>query len=282
MVSISGYGQQGLDSGLAGVGTNMEQLSGLASLNVYSDSPQPYNSGIAYGDPTSGAMAAATVAMALMHRNATGEGQYVDISGHESIISMIGEQFAALSLGRTPAPKGNGHPDMVPHGCYPCDGEDRWLTIAVRDDEQWKRFCALIEREDLAEAYPTLAERRANEYEIDASIMGWSVLQTDADAAEQLQAEGIAAAPVLTPRDQVEDLQLRLRGYFQTVFDPDMGSWPHDGIAWRLGRTPGDIRGPAPRLGQHTRALLAGVAGKSAEEIDAAFASGAAGEAPGA
>ncbi len=288
MVSISGYGQDGPDAGLAGVGTNMEQLSGLASLNVYSDQPQPYNSGIAYGDPNAGCAGAAAVAMALMHRNATGEGQYVDISGLEGLVSLIGEQFAALSLGLAPAPKGNRHPDMAPHGCYPCESrpgadgaiaEDRWVTIAVSDDEAWQRLCRLIEREDLLH-YRTLAERRAVEHELDAAIMGWTLLRDDCTAARELQAAGIAAAPVLSPRDLLADPQLRLRGYFETVDDPDMGPWPHDGVAWRLSRTPGWVRGPAPRLAQHTRAVLTNVLGYSAEQIEALYQAGAAGDAP--
>jgi crotonobetainyl-CoA:carnitine CoA-transferase CaiB-like acyl-CoA transferase len=281
MISISGYGQDGPDAGLAGVGTNMEQLSGIASLNVYSDDPHPANTGIAYGDPNAGCLAAAAVAMALMHRNATGEGQYVDISGLETLDSMIGEQFAALSLGLTPAPKGNRHPDMAPHGCYPCQGEDKWVTLAVRTDDEWRALCRTIERADLEATYPTLADRLANELDIDAAIMGWTLLRTDYDAARELQAAGIAATPVLGTRELLDDPHLRLRGYFETVDDRDMGPWPHDGIAWRLGRTPGSIRAPAPRLGQHTRAVLARLLGWTLEQIEELYANGAAGDAPG-
>jgi crotonobetainyl-CoA:carnitine CoA-transferase CaiB-like acyl-CoA transferase len=281
MVSISGYGQDGSDAGLAGVGTNMEQLSGIASLNGYQDSPQAYNSGIAYGDPVSGTLAAATIAMALLHRDATGEGQFIDIAGHETLVSMIGEQFAALSLGVGPRAKGNRHPDMAPHGCYPCTGDDRWLTIAVRDDAQWRSLCAAIDRPDLADAYPTLSERHAAEHEIDASIIGWTVLQEDYTAARTLQNLGIAAAPVLAPRDQMADPHLRLRGYFQTVADPDMGPWPHDGIAWRLSRTPGVIRGPAPRLGEHSRDVLRRLLGRTPEAIEELYRCGAISDPPG-
>src|SRR5207245_2457998 len=71
-----------------------------------------------------------------------------------------------------------------------------------------------------------------------------------------LQDIGVAAAPVLTPNDLASDPHLRARGYYETVDDPDQGPWPHDGIAWRLDRTPGGIQGPAPRFGQHTRQIL--------------------------
>jgi crotonobetainyl-CoA:carnitine CoA-transferase CaiB-like acyl-CoA transferase len=215
-----------------------------------------------------------------MHRNKTGEGQYVDISGLETIDGMLGEQFAALSLGLEPTPKGNRHPDMAPHGCYPCVGTDRWVTIAVRDDAAWQQLCRAIEREDLAAAYPTLEARHAAELDIDAAIMGWTLLRTDYDAATQLQAAGIAASPVLNTNDLLEDPQLRVRGYFQTVIDPDMGPWPHDGIAWRLSRTPGVVRGPAPRLGEHTRQVLATVLGMTPAQIEELYRVGAAGDTP--
>ena len=280
MVSISGYGQDGPDGSLAGVGTNMEQLSGLCSLNQYSDSPQPYNTGIAYGDPTSGVTGAAAVAMALLHRDRTGEGQYVEISGHETIISLYGEQFAARSLGVEPVAKGNRHADMVPHGCYPCEGEDSWVTIAVRGDAEWRALCDVIGQSELAAEYPGFEARREHELDIEAAIMGWSVSQEPYAAAAALQAAGIAAAPVLRPVDQPFDQHLRLRGYFVTVEHPDQGPWPHDGIAWRLSRTPGAVRAPAPLFGQHTRAVLRRELALSEEEIDAIYAARAAADAP--
>jgi crotonobetainyl-CoA:carnitine CoA-transferase CaiB-like acyl-CoA transferase len=280
MVSISGYGQDGPDSTLAGVGTNMEQLSGLASLNRYSDSDQPYNTGIAYGDPTSGVTGAAAVAMALIHRDRTGEGQYVEISGHETIASMIGEQFAALSLGLEPAPKGNRHPDMAPHGCYPCEGEDRWVTLSVRTDEEWATLCQVIAAPELAARFPSFADRAAATDDIDAAIMAWTLLRGDYEAARELQAHGVPAAPVLSTLDVVTDPHFRLRGYHVTVEHPDQGPWPHDGVAWRLSRTPGAIAGPAPRFGQHTRELLRDYLGKSESEIETIYAARAAADAP--
>ena len=280
MVSISGYGQSGPDATLSGVGTNMEQLSGLASLNQYSDADQPYNTGIAYGDPTSGTAGAAAVAMALYHRNRTGEGQYIEISGHETIASLIGEKFAAHSLGLDVQPTGNRHPDMAPHGCYPCEGDDRWLTIAVRNDSEWQRLCTAIGQPELADAYPTFDARKAAEDEIDASIMGWSVQQERMAAATLLQAAGIAAAPVLSTLDLPMDPHFRARGYYVTVEHPDQGAWPHDGIAWRMSRTPGTVRGPAPLFAQHTRSVLERILGKTPVEIDALYTAGAFADAP--
>ncbi|MFN0093564.1 MAG: CaiB/BaiF CoA transferase family protein [Dehalococcoidia bacterium] len=279
VASISGYGQDGPDHSLAGVGTNMEQLSGIASLNAYEDAPQPYNTGIAYGDPTSGTTGAAAIAMALLHRDRTGEGQYIEITGQETLVSLIGEQFAALSLGLEPAAKGNRHPDMAPHGCYPCAGDDRWVTIAVRAEADWRGLCDLIGAPGLAEL-DSLEARQASALEVDAAIMGWTLGRSDYEAALALQAAGVAAAPVLHALDLVEDPHYRVRGYFQMVTHPDMGAYPHDGVAWRLSRTPGGIAAPAPLFGEHTRQVLSETFGVAAERIDALYASGAAADAP--
>jgi crotonobetainyl-CoA:carnitine CoA-transferase CaiB-like acyl-CoA transferase len=256
MVSVSGYGQDGPDSSLAGVGTNMEQLSGLVSLNRYQDADQPYNTGIAYGDPTSGTAGAAAVLLALRHRDRTGEGQYVEVSGHETIISLYGEQYAAMSLGLEPVAKGNRHPDMAPHGCYPCAGDDRWVTIAVQDDARWGALCAAMGQPELAARWPSLESRLANQDEIDAHIIGWTVDKERDSVAGHLQAHGVAAAPLLSSLDTPRDPHFRARGYYVTVEHPDQGAWPIDGIAWRLQRTPGAVRAPAPRFGQHTGDVL--------------------------
>ena len=277
--SISGYGQDGPDHMLAGVGTNMEQLSGIASLNAYEDAPQPYNTGIAYGDPTSGTTGAAAIAMALIHRERTGEGQYIEISGQETLASLIGEQFAAHSLGLAPAPKGNRHPDMAPHGCYPCEGDDRWVTLAVRTEGEWDALCDLLETDHLR-GLRTVEARQEEALEIDAAIMAWTLGRSDYDATVALQAAGIAAAPVLHALDLVADSHYRLRGYFETVDHPAMGAYPHDGIAWRLSRTPGAIQGPAPLFGQDTRTVLEETFGVAREAVAALYASGAAADAP--
>jgi crotonobetainyl-CoA:carnitine CoA-transferase CaiB-like acyl-CoA transferase len=217
--------------------------------------------------------------MALFHRQRTGEGQYIEITGQETLVSFIGEQFAALSLGFEPAPKGNRHPDMSPHGCFPCAGDDRWVTVAVRTEGEWAALCELIDAAHLG-ALTTLEARQESALEIDAAIMAWTLQRSDREAALALQAAGIAAAPVLHALDLVDDPQFRVRGYFQTVTHPDMGAYPHDGIAWRLSRTPGAITGPAPLFGQHTRSVLRDTFGVPKERIEALYAGRAAADAP--
>src|SRR6185312_14544058 len=142
MLSLSAFGKTGPLRRFAGIGTTMEQMSGLASLNTYGDEV-PYNTGIAYGDPNAGVMGVAAVVMALMQRDATGIGSFIDLSQQENLICLFGEQVLDWFWnGRNPLPQGNGSMVMAPHGCYPCEGNDRWLTVAIQTDAEWHIFAA--------------------------------------------------------------------------------------------------------------------------------------------
>lgn len=267
-LSLSAFGKSGPLRSFAGIGTTMEQMSGLASLNTYGDDI-PYNTGIAYGDPNAGVMGFGAIIMALLHRDRTGEGSYIDLSQQENLITLFGEQLIEYFLNnRNPVAHGNGSDSMVPHGCYPCSGEDRWLAVAVQTDEQWKRLAELIGKPELFEQYSDLPARLHNRHEIDAQISMWSVSQNDREAAELLQNSGIPASPVQDALDHVDDEHLRAREFFAMLDDQDLGRWPYDGIAWKLSQTPGSVRAPAPRFAQHNDYVLRELLGLVPDAID--------------
>jgi len=98
-----------------------------------------------YGDSTVGAAAAYAAVAALLHREYTGAGQFVDVSAVETLTSMIGDCLLEQSLtGKRLGPNGNIHPDMSPHGCYPCSNGS-WLTVAVANDDGWHRLCDALD-----------------------------------------------------------------------------------------------------------------------------------------
>ena len=111
----------------------------------------PLGTSMRYGDSTVGAAAAFAAVAALLHRDLTGEGQFVDVSAVETLSSMIGDCLLAQELTGTPLlPDGNRHADMAPHGCYPCTGGD-WISIAVADRPQWHRLCQTVGADALAD-----------------------------------------------------------------------------------------------------------------------------------
>jgi crotonobetainyl-CoA:carnitine CoA-transferase CaiB-like acyl-CoA transferase len=224
------------------------------------------------GDMIAGAHAALGALAALEYRDATGRGQHVDLSQVEAVASHLGTSVLELSAtGCRPAPQGNRHPAMAPHGAFRCRGEDRWVALAVADDAGWRALCGLMERPDLAAdaRYATLAGRQAHADALEREVAAWTGRLDAEDAMARCQAAGIPAGVVQDARDLVEgDPQLRARGFYQPVAHPAAGTFLHEGVVPRLADTPGAIWHAAPRLGEHTRDVLRDWLGLGEGEMD--------------
>ena len=271
LVSISAHGKEGPESGHIADGTHVEQLAGLASLTGYPDRG-PHNSGITYGDPVAGISAAAALCAALLYRRRTGRGRWVEVAQRESVASLIGEFFVGFSMnGRQPPLLGNRHRSMAPHGCYPCAGplEAGWLAIAVASDAEFAALCRVMGRAELA-ADPRFADvvsRYRHQDELDEEISAWTRGRTPAEAALALQEAGLAASPVPSVADLMEDSHLRQRGFFEKTAHPEAGVWEMDGVPWRLSLTPAHVRLNAPCFGEHNDYVFRHLLGLSAEEV---------------
>ena len=281
-VSMPGHGKSGPERDFIAYGTNVEQLSGLCHLTGYADGP-PQKTGISYGDPMGGIAAAAAVAMALWDRRRTGRGQYIEIAQRENLINVIGEQVVGYSMtGREPPRRGNRHSSMAPHGCYPCQGDDQWLTIACEDDAQFTALCTAMGRPELAAdvRFADVVSRYRNQDSLDELITEWTREREKAAAAEALQAAGVAAAPVQSVPEVFADAQLRARGFYESVSHSLAGVWEVEGPHWRMSDSPGHVRLPAPAFGEHNGYVLGELLGLSGEEIMALEAEGVTGTVP--
>ena len=170
-VSIKMWGNDGPLGHQTGYAPCFAALAGLASLVGYSGGA-PLGASMRYGDSTVGAAAAFAAIAALLHRERTGEGQFVDVSAVEVLSSMIGDSLLEQNVtGVRLGPDGNRHPDMAPHGCYPCAGGD-WVSLAVADDAEWARLCEVLGADDLAAdiRYATMAERKRNVEALDSEL----------------------------------------------------------------------------------------------------------------
>ena len=144
MVSSTGYGYTGPWSELGAIGFATEAASGLAHVTGYEDGP-PVLPEIPYSDFTAAEHTLFAVMAALIHRASTGEGQFIDVSQTETLSSTIPETLMDYTVNDRTVPRiGNSDPEMSPHGCYPCKGEDRWIAIAVRTDDQWRALRDLL------------------------------------------------------------------------------------------------------------------------------------------
>ena len=256
-------------------------LSGLMSLVGYEDGALVGELQSAWSDAVAGLHAAMAATAALRHRSRTGRGQYVEAAQLESTVSWLGEAVMDVTMNRRgPAPIGNIGVGLAPHGVYPCESGDRWISIAVGGEDEWRGLCAAARRlgpapwtrdPRFADSYRRLRQREA----LDAALRRWTVSFDAVELTGVLQAEGVAAFPVMNIEDQFLDPHFRERGAWVEMEHPMAGAEWLYGLAWRLSRTPGRIASPAPLLGQHNERVLGGLLGTPPDELRRLEASGA-------
>jgi benzylsuccinate CoA-transferase BbsF subunit len=269
MIALSGYGASGPEKSYVSYGPPQVALSGMASLTGYQGGP-PMQAGFSYGDPNGGVHGTFAVMCALLHRAKTGEGQYIDLSQREACAMLLPEGLMEYAMSGTQPPRaGNRDPYMAPHGVFRCRGEDRWVSIAVRNDEEWRRMCTVMGRAGLATdpRFAVLAARKENEDALEQVVTEWTQERSADEVTQSLQQAGIAAYPSLDGRDMLANPHVAARGFFVELEHPEVGKRRHLGIPWKMSRTPCAIRRPAPCLGQDTDYVLGDVLGLSREEI---------------
>lgn len=265
-VSMGMYGSEGPLSYQTGYAPCFAALGGLSALVGY-EGEAPGGMNVRYGDSTYGTAAAYATMVALLHRRRTGVGQYIDVSAVESMTSMIGDTVMDYTLnGTVQRCEGNRHPEMAPHGVYPCR-EQQWISIAVASDPAWSALAEVMARPELAQHpdFRTLAARKAREPELDRLLAAWTASQDAQDLAGRLQARGIAAAKSQSSVDLVADPQLWARQFYRTVSDRDGDTRTVVGPGWSM-TGEASIADAAPRLGEHNAYVLGQLLGLSAAE----------------
>jgi len=216
---------------------------------------------------------------ALRHRDASGQGQRIDLAQLEATIASIGPlMLEALAEDRDPGRQGNAARTHAPQGCYPCLGDDRWCVIAIRDQAAWERFCIITGNQQWRHdpRFADVEARIANAAELDTLISGWTALHDRYDVMHQLARAGIAAGVVQDVEDQLErDPHLEARGYFERIFHHAKGMVLAPGVPLGLTGTPGRTRDAGHARGHDNEDVFRDLLGLSAEEYDAAVVAGA-------
>ena len=281
MLSMPGYGMDGPYRDRVAYGTTLEPEVGFSAMMGYADGG-PMRLGVAYPDPVAGIHGAAAILLALFHRSRTGEGQFIELSQMETACSFIGDALIEYQMtGELPRPRGNSHPAYAPYGCFPCAGDDRWVTIAVRSDTEWQALCEIIGRAEFADdrRFATTYSRIAHRAEAHALVAGWTRSREMQSVMRQLQTAGIAAGAVNDARDMADDEHLQARGFYVELEHPDAGWHIYPGQAIRLSSTPAAFRSDAPRLGGDTRSVLSDLPGMNATRYQSLLDQGAVAEA---
>ena len=270
MLRQSGFGAWGPYAHLPAFGMILAAMAGLPDFIGWPDGG-PLPLGISpYTDCISPRFATAALIAALDYRNKTGKGQMLDLSQLETALYFIMHALLDYAVnGREPPRIGNSCPDAAPHGVYPCQGDDRWCTIAVSSDEQWVKLCKVIGKSEYIDdpRFNTLPNRKKREDEINELISGWTVNFTPEEVMEQMQSAGVPAGVVKNAADIYDDPQLRQRNLFWPLQHPDMGLFTHLGQSFELSKTPAQAYMPSPRLGEHTEYVCTKILGMTDEEF---------------
>ena len=266
--SISGFGQTGPRSAEPGYDAVMQGEAGLMSITGPADGP-PYRLGVAIADIVSGMFAAQGVALALLARERTGRGQRVDIGMLDATAALLTYQAGIyFATGTTPGRMGNRHPTIVPYETFAASDGD--FVVAVGNDEQWRRFCRIIDASDLAgdERFATNRARVMN-YDALRPLLA-ERLRARARVAwvEALKAAGVPCGSVRNVSEALVDQQLDARGMVETVDHVSAGAIRVLGVPIKLSDTPGGVRSAPPALGQHTEAILRDDCGLTAQQIE--------------
>ena len=273
MCSMSMEGQTGPHAGFRGFGLTLQATAGVTGVTGWPDRP-PVGTGVAYTDWVATHVGIIGILAALDHRRRTGKGQYIDLSQFEaSTLVLDAGVIDAANTGRVQGPLGNRDLQYAPHGVYPCaddhTGGDRWVAIAVTDDEQWRRLALLMDRQDWLESelLCDIAGRIEQQGELDAGIARWTSEQTVAEVENLLQAVGIPAHRASTVRDAHDDPQLGHRNHWWKSEHPVIGAMSYESPAWRLSDTPPPMPRRSPLLGEDSEYVYRELCGYSEAEF---------------
>jgi crotonobetainyl-CoA:carnitine CoA-transferase CaiB-like acyl-CoA transferase len=254
--SISGFGQTGPRRSEPGYDAVVQAEGGLMSVTGAADGP-PYRLGVAIADIASGMFAAQGITAALVARERTGRGQRVDLGMLDATTALLTYQAAiCFATGQAPVRMGNRHPTIVPYEMLPAsDGE---FVVAVGNDEQWRRFCAVLGVPALGTdaRFETNRARVANYDELRPILVDRLRTRPRADWVAALKASGVPCGSVRDIAEVLADPHLAAREMIQTVEHAAVGAQRVLGVPIKWSETPGSVRTAPPVLGQHTDAIL--------------------------
>ncbi|MBI2911387.1 MAG: CoA transferase, partial [Chloroflexi bacterium] len=268
-----GLGKTGPRRDHVTLGLSIMPLMGMTHLWSPYRSPRPVGAQASHPDNVTATLSALAVLAALRHRDATGEGQHIDVAQAEAAGLLLGIQYLECTMnGRMPEPLGNVNPYAVPWGVYPCAEEpgrgERWCAIAVTTPAQWRGLCHAMGDPPWCQEprFADLLGRRRHRKELDALLSGWTRQHTPHEVMGLLQAEGVPAGAVQNGADLYHDPHLRQRGFILEAQPPGMPTIAYAGVTMRLSGTPAEVRQRAPALGEHNDYVYGELLGLSAAE----------------
>lgn len=287
-VSNCGFGHTGPYREFKSWGPIAQAVSGVTHQSGLNGEP-PAGWGYSYLDHTGGYYMAMAILMALIHRDRTGQGQWVDMSCTEAGAYLHGADLLdhtvngrSLRADDRPDSNHSTSPAMAPHAVYACQGDDNWVAIACRDDQEWERFRWVADPDAGPGAgteadgaglwdprFDTAAGRLQHQDDLDRVMATWCAERNRLDIETDLAAAGIPAAAVRRPGERIDgDSATGARGLWPMIEHPAMGGVRVDGQPVRFSATDWSITTGGPTLGQDNHYVIGDLLGRSAEEIE--------------
>ncbi|MFC1861603.1 CaiB/BaiF CoA transferase family protein [Chloroflexota bacterium] len=276
-LSTSMQGQTGPSNQFAGVGSLICALSGFGEISGWPGRPPslPYG---AYSDYFCQRFNSTALIAALEYRERTGKGQWIEQSQLETSAYFNAPIVMDYIINNNVAGRqGNRLAYAAPHGVYPCRGDDRWIAIAVFDDEQWCSFYEVIGNPEWAgeTRFNTLLGRKRDEDELDDLVSKWTAEHEVEEIETAMQSAGVPASMVVKNSDLHEDAQLKHRGYYVRLDHPEIGRPAYQQQAdYILSKTPREVTRPSPCLGEHNEYVYKELIGLTDDEISDCLAEG--------
>jgi crotonobetainyl-CoA:carnitine CoA-transferase CaiB-like acyl-CoA transferase len=255
-VSMSGYGHSGPRRDWRSMNLNLQAYSGLMTATGSNGDP-PVAISNSWNDFVGGLHACFGILQALLDRNRTGSGTYLDLSQFECSVASIGALLLAASFNReNPSRIGNGSTSAVPHGCYRCAGEEKYCVIAVESNEQWSALVNAMGNPCWASdiRFQSLLGRMQRREEIDAQLEQWTSMRQNTEVERLLKSVGVPAERVRQTDEIVESVDDQ--SIFTQVNHPSQSPRLVATVPFVFSNHSFSSLTPAPRLGEDNRYVL--------------------------
>lgn len=266
--SICGFGHHSVDQQRPGYDIIAQATGGIMAITGYPDGP-PTRVGSSIGDIFSGSFATIGILAALRYRDITGEGQEIDISMMDSVLSVLENAVVRYTVtGEIPTRIGSRHPSIAPFDVF--QSKDGWVVIGIGNDSLWERFCQITHQEELLDdpLYKTNDLRSQNYDQLKPIITAWTKKQSSERMVDLLTQAGVPVAEVNTMDKIVTDPNVQLRKMLIDMEHPTAGKVTVANSPIRLSESNYDQVGPSPLLGEHTQEVLEDILGMGKEEIN--------------
>jgi crotonobetainyl-CoA:carnitine CoA-transferase CaiB-like acyl-CoA transferase len=281
MASSQLVGSRGTCATWIGYGPTIQPFGGMTYLWSFDDGDGPPGNPAIHPDHLAGRLCAIGGLAGVLGRSLRGGGAHAEIAQVEGVVCLLGDVLLREAL--VPGsvhPEGNDDERGAPWGVFRCAGDEEWAVVCVRSDDEWQRLLTAMGSPDGAEKWATAEARLADRAGVNAFVEAWTSTLTPYEVQAAAQANGVAAAAMLSVLQQFDDPQLQHRGFFVPVEQQGSGPLLFEGPAFvATGMEPPRIE-QAPLLGEHTREVCREVLGYDDAEIDRLIAAGAIEEPP--